>query len=58
MQTSKAAEFWLEYHRSNSKKNTVKAYEDGLTAFCQEFKDKGLEEVTSDEVLSFPLQLL
>lgn len=53
MQTSKAAKLWLDYHKSNLKKNTVRAYETTLTNFCQDFGDKELEEVTSDEILSF-----
>ena len=43
----------MEYHKSNSKKNTVRAYEAILTKFCLEFNDKDLEEVTSDDIFSF-----
>jgi len=28
MKVSKAVTFWLEYHKANSKKNTVRVYEE------------------------------
>ena len=51
MQVSKTAELCLEYHRSNSKKNTIKAYEMILTKFCSQFGDRDLYEITSDDAM-------
>jgi integrase/recombinase XerD len=53
MKVLQAVTFWLNYHRANSSKNTVRAYEELLTRFCQENGDKDLKELTSDEVLDF-----
>jgi integrase/recombinase XerD len=53
MIVSRAVAFWLNYHRANSSKNTIRAYEELLTRFCQENGDKDLKELTSDDVLDF-----
>ena len=53
MKVSQAAIFWLNYHRANSSKNTIRAYKELLERFCQENGDKDLKELTSDEVLGF-----
>ena len=33
MKVSKAVTFWLEYHKANSKKNTIRAYEELICRF-------------------------
>ena len=53
MQVSKAASIWLDYHRSNSKPSTAKAYEVISSKFCIQFGELNLDELTSDQVLSF-----
>ena len=53
MQVSKAITIWLEYHKSHSKDNTMKAYNMVLSNFNREFRERNVEEITSDEVLSF-----
>jgi len=37
MDVSRAVEFWLEYHRSSSRRNTIRAYEAALPKFYQRF---------------------
>ena len=54
MNVLKAAKIWLDYHKAHSKKNTVRAYESILFKFCQEFGDRSLGELSSDDILSFP----
>jgi integrase/recombinase XerD len=53
MQVSKAIRIWLEYHKSNSRYNTLKAYQVVLTRFDQEFGKRTLRDITSDEILLF-----
>ena len=53
MKVSQAVTFWLNYHRANFSKNTIRAYEELLARFCQENGEKDLKELTSDEVLDF-----
>jgi len=53
MEVSKAVQLWLEYHKSNSRDNTLRAYEAIFCKFCQEFGGRNLDELASDEVLSF-----
>jgi integrase/recombinase XerD len=53
MEVSKAVQLWLEYHKSNSRDNTRRAHEAIFAKFCQEFGGKELDELASDEVLSF-----
>ena len=53
MEVSKAVQLWLEYHKSNSRDNTLRAYEAIFAKFCQAFGGKNLDELASDEVLSF-----
>ena len=53
MKVSKAVEFLLEYHRSSSRRNTIRAYEAILAKFCERFGGKELDELSSNEVLSF-----
>ena len=53
MKVSQAVTYWLNYHRTNSSKNTIRAYEELLARFCQENGENDLKELTSDEVLNF-----
>jgi hypothetical protein len=53
MQVTKAASIWLEYHRSNSRENTYKAYEAVINRLTAEFGGRDMRELTSEEVLSF-----
>ena len=53
MQVSKAAEVYLEYHRGNSKENTIKAYEMILTKFCGQFGERDPYDITKEDVISF-----
>jgi len=57
MQVSKAAEVFLEYHRANSKENTIKAYEMILSKFCGQFGERDLYEITTDDAMFFLNQL-
>jgi len=53
MQVSEAAKLWLEYHKANSKENSIRAYKRVLSKFCEEFGARNLEEITIEKVLSF-----
>ena len=53
MKSGQAATFWLNYHRTNSRDNTVRSYEDLVRKFCQGNGDKDLSDLSSDDVLVF-----
>ncbi len=53
MQVSKVIKIWLEYHKSHSRDNTLKAYQVVISNFDREFGDRDVHEITSDEILSF-----
>ena len=53
MKVSKAIKICLDYHRSYSKPNTIRAYESILTRFGLIFSDKDLEETSSEDILTF-----
>ncbi len=53
MKVSKAIEICLDYHRNHSKPNTIRAYEAILTKFGLIFGDKDLEEISSENILTF-----
>jgi integrase/recombinase XerD len=53
MKVSKVIEICLDYHRNHSKPNTVRSYEAILTKFGLTFGDKDLEEVSSEDILTF-----
>jgi len=53
MKVSQAVTFWLNYHRANSSKNTIRAYKELLERFCQKNGNKDLKELTFDEILEF-----
>jgi len=53
MRVSEASRCFLDYHRMNSKENTVRNYELVSTRFCSEFGDRELGSITADEILAF-----
>jgi integrase/recombinase XerD len=53
MQVSNAIKLWLEYHKSHSKENSIRAYKLVLLKFDEEFGSKNLEEITTENALSF-----
>ena len=53
MKVSKAVEICLDYHRNYSKPNTIRSYESILTKFGLIFGDKNLEEISSEDILTF-----
>ena len=53
MKVSKAIENCLDYHRTHSKQNTVRAYEAILAKFYKDFGDKELSEISSEDILTF-----
>jgi hypothetical protein len=53
MNVSQASKIWLEYHRAHSKHNTVRACEFTITKFNQKFSNRNLNEVSTDDILSF-----
>ena len=53
MKVSQAVNYCLEYHRTNSKKNSIRPYKFALSRFDSQFSDRELGSITSDEILSF-----
>jgi hypothetical protein len=53
MQVSLAAAIWLEYHRSHSRENTLKAYQASSGSFLGEFADRQVGEISTEDILSF-----
>jgi len=53
MQISEAAKLFLEYHKSHSKENSVRAYNLVLTQLLKEFGVENLEGITTERMLSF-----
>ena len=53
MKVSQAATLWLNYHKTNSRDNTVRAYEEMSRKFSEENGDKDLNDLNSDDVLNF-----
>jgi len=53
MKISKAVQYALEYHRANSRENTVRFCEFVLSRFEREFEGRDLDAITSDDVLAF-----
>jgi len=56
MRVSEASRCFLDYHRMNSKTNTVRNYELVFTRFCNQFGDRELESLTNEEILTFLIQ--
>ena len=53
MKVSKAVKLCLEYHKSHSKENTVRAYRMILAQLYEEFGAENLEDITTERILSF-----
>ncbi len=53
MKVSQATKSFLDYHRVNSKKNTLRNYLFLLTGFSNQFGDREAQSLTSEEILSF-----
>ncbi|HUV59849.1 MAG TPA: site-specific integrase [Desulfatiglandales bacterium] len=56
MRVSEASRCFLDYHRINSKTNTVRNYQFVFTRFCSELGDRELESLTNEEILTFLTQ--
>ena len=52
-----AVDFYLQYHRANSKKNTVKTCEFVLSRFIAQFGKRDLASISQEEVLTFLMSL-
>ena len=53
MKVSKASKIWLDYHHTNSKKNTYRSYSVVMGKFCAVFGDHQLSELTTGNVMDF-----
>jgi len=53
MKISQAAKIWIDYHVTNSKKNTVRAYRWIINKFCADFGGEDLTELSSEKILRF-----
>ena len=53
MKLSKAAQIWIDYHTTHSKKYTVRSYRSVIDRLCQDFDETELEQVTPDDILDF-----
>jgi integrase len=53
MKVSKAKDCFFEYHKVNSKKNTLRNYELILSKFCEQYAERELEALTTEDILSF-----
>ena len=51
MKLSETKKFFLDYHRSNSKKNTLLNYERLISRSCIDYGDREIQSITSDDVL-------
>ncbi len=57
MRVSEASRCFLDYHRMNSKENTVRNYELVSSKFCSKFGDRELGSISPDEILAFLTRL-
>jgi integrase/recombinase XerD len=53
MQVFETVKIWLEYHKSNSREKTLRTYRTILSKFSEEFGERNLGDLTSEEILSF-----
>ena len=53
MKVSEAANLFMDYHKMNSQKNTIRAYGSLLSKFREHFPDRDLASISPEEVLSF-----
>jgi len=56
MRVPEASRCFLDYHRMNSKDNTMKNYELVFRRFCDQFGDRELGSISPDEILAFLIQ--
>jgi integrase len=56
MRVSQAISCFSDYHKMNSRKNTMRNYELILTRFSSQFGERELESITTDEILAFLTQ--
>jgi len=47
MKVSKAVNLFLDYHKMNSQKNTIRVYGSLLAKFREHFPERDLESITS-----------
>jgi len=57
MKTNQAVKNFLDYHRTNSKKNTLRNYSYILGYFQIKFGEREIESITPDEILGFLTEL-
>ena len=57
MKVAQAVEYHLQYHKINSKKNTVKTCKFVLFHFSEKFASRELGEVSQEEVLDFLIKI-
>jgi len=57
MRVSGAIKCFSDYHRMNSKTNTIRNYELILSRFCSQFGEREVGNITSDEILAFLTKL-
>ena len=57
MKVSDAIIFCLQYHKINSRPNTVKNYEFLLGKFKTSFNGREIESITTEEIISFLAEL-
>ena len=53
MKLSRATKIWIDYHKTHSKKNTVRAYRAIIERFIREFGDGPVEQVTPEQILTY-----
>ncbi len=53
MKVSQAKNCFLEYHKMNSKENTLKNYEITLSGFCDQFGEGDVNSITQEKILEF-----
>jgi integrase/recombinase XerD len=53
MKVSKASKIWLDYHHTNSKKNTCRSYSVVMGKFCAVFGDHQLSELSTGNIMDF-----
>ena len=57
MKVQQAVDFHLQYHKANSKKNTVKTCEFVLLQFTVQFGKRDLASISQEEILTFLMSL-
>ena len=53
MNVFKAAAIWIDYHKTHSKKNTVRSFRAIIERYIKEFGDGPVDLVTPEHVLTF-----